>query len=256
MYPGGPRDTLSTSESVFHRQCLPNVAAGLGDRVTGVIREAHVNGIRLVYREEGDPAAPPLVLIHGRTANHNDWNGVTQHFAARYHVIALDLRGHGASDHPGTYALPDMARDVVALLDELGFERATLVGHSLGGAVAYLMAMTWPDRVERLVLEDPAPPYPMKDRPPIVEDGESPGFDWRMVHDTERQFLAPDPAWAAGLASITAPTLVVSGASHLDVERVAAAIPGAKLVTIAVGHLIHVSAREAFLRAVDEYLAD
>ena len=232
------------------------MAAGLGDRVTGVIREAHVNGIKLVYREEGDPAAPPLVLIHGRTADHNDWNGITQRFAARYHVIALDLRGHGASDYPGEYALPDMARDVVALLDELGFGRARLVGHSLGGAVAYLVALTWPDRVERLVLEDVAPPFPMKDRAPIVEDDESPRFDWRMVHDTERQFLAPDPAWAAGLASITAPTLVLSGASHFDVEAVAERIPGAKLVTIPVGHLIHVSAREAFLRAVDEFLAD
>jgi 3-oxoadipate enol-lactonase len=231
------------------------VAAGLGDRVTGVIREAHVNGIKLVYREEGDPAALPLVLIHGRTADHNDWNGITQHFAARHHVLAIDLRGHGASDYPGTYALADMARDVVALLDELGFERATLVGHSLGGAVGYLVAMTWPDRVERLVLEDPAPPYAMKNRPPIVEEGESPGFDWRMVHETERQFLAPDPAWAEGLGSITAPTLVLSGASHLDVEAVAARIPGAKLVTIEVGHLIHVSARAAFLRAVDEFLA-
>ncbi|MEV6151682.1 alpha/beta fold hydrolase [Nonomuraea sp. NPDC052129] len=221
-----------------------------------MIREAHVNGIKLVYREEGDPAAPPLVLIHGRTADHNDWNGITQHFAARYHVFAIDLRGHGASDYPGAYALADMARDVVALLDELGFERATLVGHSLGGAVAYLLAMTWPDRVERLVLEDPAPPYAMKNRPPIVEEGESPGFDWRMVHETERQFLAPDPAWAEGLAAITAPTLVLSGASHLDVEAVAERIPRAELVTIEVGHLIHVSARAAFLRAVDEFLAD
>ncbi|MFG1706809.1 alpha/beta fold hydrolase [Nonomuraea sp. M3C6] len=220
-----------------------------------MIREAHVNGIKLVYREEGDPISPPLLLIHGRTANHNDWNGVTQHFAARYHVFALDLRGHGASDYPGEYLLPEMAADVVALLDHLGLERASLVGHSLGGAVAYHLAMNHPDRVERLVLEDPLPPYPIEGRGPVMEDG-SPGFDWRMMHDTERQIVRPDPAWQEGLAKVTAPTLVLAGGelSQFEAGDVAAMIPGAELVTIEVGHLIHMNARDRFLRAVDAFL--
>ncbi|MEV4177099.1 alpha/beta fold hydrolase [Nonomuraea sp. NPDC049709] len=220
-----------------------------------MIREAHANGIKLVYREEGDPSAPPLLLLHGRTANHNDWNGVTQHFAARHHVFALDLRGHGASGWPGEYPLPAMAEDVVALLDRLGFERATLVGHSLGGVVAYHAAMNHPDRVARLVLEDPPPPLPLTGRSPVVEDG-STGFDWRMMHDTERQMLDPDPAWAEGLGKITAPTLVLSGGaqSPFDAGEVAARIPGAKLVTIEAGHLIHVSARGEFVRTVDAFL--
>ncbi|NBF00155.1 alpha/beta fold hydrolase [Nonomuraea sp. KC401] len=234
-------------------RCQPALSGG--GRVAHVIREAHVNGIKLVYREEGDPSAPALLLLHGRTADHNDWNGITQHFAARYHVLAPDLRGHGASERPGEYAVPAMADDVAALLDDLGIERATVVGHSLGGIVAYLLAMGRPERVERLVLEDPPQPYPIGNRPPIVEDG-STAFDWRMVHQTERQLVAPDPAWREGLARITAPTLVVSGgaASHLHAQDVAALIPGAELVTIEVGHLIHVTARRAFLRAVDEFL--
>ncbi|SEG31280.1 alpha/beta hydrolase fold [Nonomuraea solani] len=220
-----------------------------------MIREAHVNGIKLVYREEGDPSAPPLLLIHGRTANHNDWNGITQHFAARHHVIAPDLRGHGASDHPGEYALPDMAEDIVALLDLLEIGRATLVGHSLGGVVAYHLAMSHPDRVERLVLEDPPQPYALTGRQPLVED-DSTGFDWRMMHDTERQLVDPDPAWAAGLAKITAPALVLSGGekSPLDAGAVAALIPGARLVTIEAGHLVHMDARGEFLRVVDAFL--
>ncbi|WP_188187377.1 alpha/beta fold hydrolase [Nonomuraea sp. SYSU D8015] len=220
-----------------------------------MIREAHVNGIKLVYREEGDPAAPPLVLLHGRTANHNDWNGITQHFAARHHVLAPDLRGHGASDRPGEYPLPEMAEDIAALLDHRGMERVTLVGHSLGGAVAYHLAMNHPGRVARLVLEDPAPPRPLQGRQPIVEDG-STGFDWRMMHDTERQLLDPDPAWVKGLERITAPTLVLSGgaASPFDAAELAALIPGARLVTIEAGHLIHATDRRAFLRAVDEFM--
>ncbi|MGP3956598.1 alpha/beta fold hydrolase [Nonomuraea sp. 3N208] len=222
-----------------------------------MIREAHVNGIKLVYREEGDPAAPALLLIHGRTANHNDWNGITQHFAARYHVLVPDLRGHGASDHPGAYALPDLAQDIAGLLDHVKVERATVIGHSLGGIVAYQLAMNHPDRVERLVLEDVPPPLPLEGRAPIVEDG-STGFDWRMMHDTERQFLDPDPAWLEGLARITAPTLVISGgaASPFDAAGLAARIPGARLVTIEAGHLVHATDRRSFLRAVGDFVND
>ncbi|MEW9549300.1 alpha/beta fold hydrolase [Nonomuraea sp. NPDC050783] len=216
-----------------------------------------MNGIKLLYREEGDLAAPPLLLIHGRTADHNDWNGITQHFAARYHVLVPDLRGHGGSDRPGAYPLPDLAGDMAGLLDHAGISRATVIGHSLGGMVAYLLAMRDPERVERLVLEDVPPPLPLENRPPVVEDG-STGFDWRMVHETERQFLDPDPAWRAGLARITAPTLVLSGgaASPFDAGALAAAIPGAELVTIEAGHLIHVTERAAFLRAVDAFLPE
>ncbi|MFI7614752.1 alpha/beta fold hydrolase [Nonomuraea terrae] len=219
-----------------------------------MIREAQLDGIKLVYREEGDPAAPPLLLVHGRTADHNDWNGITQHFAARHHVIVPDLRGHGRSDRPGTYALPEMAADLVALLDHVGAARATVVGHSLGGVLSCLVAGGHPERVERLVLED-VPTLPLRDRPPVVEDG-STGFDWRMVHETERQFLHPDPAWREALSAITAPTLVLSGgaASPFDAGETAARIPAAKLVTIEAGHLIHVGARKEFLRTVDAFL--
>ncbi|WP_197093677.1 alpha/beta fold hydrolase [Nonomuraea sp. SBT364] len=200
-------------------------------------------------------AAPVLVLLHGRTADHNDWNGITQHLARRYRVLAPDLRGHGASEHPGAYAIPEMAEDVAGLLDALGVARATVVGHSLGGMVAYHLAMNHPGRVTRLVIEDSAAPDPMRDRPPLVEDG-STGFDWRMMHETERQFVDPDPAWSAGLARITAPTLVISGgaASPFHAERLAARIPGAELVTIEAGHLIHVTEPKAFKRELDAFL--
>ncbi|MEV0197585.1 alpha/beta hydrolase [Nonomuraea sp. NPDC050691] len=222
-----------------------------------MIREAAVNGIKLSFREEGDPGSPALVLLHGRTADHNDWNGITQHFAARHHVIAPDLRGHGASEYPGSYAVPDMADDVAALLRHLGIGRAVVVGHSLGGVVACLLAVRHPGLVGRLVLEDPPQPYPLEGRPPVEED-DSTGFDWRMIHETERQLLNPDPALRDGLRQVTAPTLVLSGgpASQFRSGLLAELIPGARLVTIDAGHLIHVSARREFQRAVDEFLAE
>ncbi|WP_406674438.1 alpha/beta hydrolase [Nonomuraea sp. N2-4H] len=97
--------------------------------------------------------------------------------------------------------------------------------------------------------------HPITGRPPIEEDGPAP-FDWRMMHETERRLIDPDPAWVAGLGTIKAPTLVLSGgaASPLDAADIAGRIPGARLVTIEAGHLIHVGAREEFLRAVDAFL--
>ncbi|MFC7583518.1 alpha/beta fold hydrolase [Nonomuraea antimicrobica] len=86
-----------------------------------------------------------------------------------------------------------------------------------------------------------------------MEDG-STGFDWRMMHDTERQLVTPDPAWAKGLAGISAPTLVVSGTRSPFDPDVAARIPGAALVRIEAGHLVHVEARKEFLDAVDAFL--
>lgn len=78
-----------------------------------------------------------------------------------------------------------------------------------------------------------------------------------MIHDTERQLVGPDPAWLEGLGRITAPTLVLSDGegSPVNAREVAARIPGARLVTIDVGHLIHTTARDRFLQAVDTFLA-
>ncbi|GAA2673446.1 MULTISPECIES: alpha/beta fold hydrolase [Nonomuraea] len=213
-----------------------------------MIRTAHVNGVDLSYREEGDPAAPTLVLLHGRTADHNNWNPFIRRFAERFHVIAPDLRGHGASERPDRYELPDMAEDVVALLGALGVDQAILIGHSLGGVVAYHLAMNHPERVSLLVLEDPPAPVP-HERPALEDD--SP-----MMVETERQIVSPDPAWAEGLKRVTAPTLVLAGgpASHVIAEPLADLIPGAKLVTIGVGHLIHADAPEEFWAAVGRFL--
>jgi pimeloyl-ACP methyl ester carboxylesterase len=83
-------------------------------------------------------------------------------------VYVPDLRGHGASDHPGIYRLPDMAQDIVGLLDHLGIGKAAVIGHSLRGMVAYHLAANHQERLDVLVLVDP-PPLPLP-RPALVED--------------------------------------------------------------------------------------
>lgn len=80
--------------------------------------------------------------------------------AERYHVFALDQRGHGESARPGISAFELMRDDLKAFADELALSRFTLIGHAMGGTVASLFSEQWPERIERLVLADTVPPYP------------------------------------------------------------------------------------------------
>jgi 3-oxoadipate enol-lactonase len=119
----------------------------------------------LACRETGAPEARPLVLLHGLTSDGSVWDEVAAHFGDRHRALVPDLRGHGRSPHPGTYSFELMRDDVLVFLDELALPEGTLIGHSLGGVVAYLPAARHPDRVARLVLAETPPPVPLN-RPP------------------------------------------------------------------------------------------
>ncbi|MFI9822597.1 alpha/beta fold hydrolase [Streptomyces sp. NPDC052013] len=113
-----------------------------------------VDGAELTYDDEGprDPEGVPLVFIHGWTANRHRWDHQMEHFAAGHRVIRLDLRGHGDSTGIGARAIADLAGDVMALLDHLEVDRFIPIGHSMGGMIAQTIALTHPERVERMVL--------------------------------------------------------------------------------------------------------
>src|ERR1700760_57745 len=104
----------------------------------------------------GDPSAPPLVLIQGFSAQRlGERPGFAQAVADRgYHVIRFDNRDVGESQRSpeGGYGLDDLATDTVALLDELGLESAHVVGQSMGGMIAQLIATSAPSRVRSLGL--------------------------------------------------------------------------------------------------------
>jgi pimeloyl-ACP methyl ester carboxylesterase len=140
--------------------------------------------------------------------------------------------------------------DVLGFLDALALNRVDLIGHSMGGLVAYLVAGDQPERVSRLILEDVGALPPRKRVIPVKPDGELP-FDWEMVLAIRRQIDDPDPAWLERLSRITAQTLVIGGGSrsHIPQDRVAELaqrIPGARSATIPAGHLIHDAEPEAF----------
>jgi pimeloyl-ACP methyl ester carboxylesterase len=130
-----------------------------------------VNGLRLHYVDWGGEGKPPLVLLHGFSAQARYWDGFAVHMRDAYHVYALDQRGHGESEWAVDYGPETMPADLAAFVDQLGLERFTLVGHSMGGGVAFRYAAAHPERVERLVIEDSALPSP--ERPPVLNPDNS-----------------------------------------------------------------------------------
>lgn len=114
--------------------------------------------VRIHYREAG--SGPPVVLLHGLGSSGRDWEYQLPAFAERYRVIVPDLRGAGESDKPrGPYRIADYAEDTWALLDKLGVGRVSLVGLSMGGATAFEMAATRPERVAKLAVVNCPPSF-------------------------------------------------------------------------------------------------
>lgn len=221
-------------------------------------RSLDVGGIRLSFQVSGPPDAPPVVLLHALGEDATDWDVVAGALDAGRRVYALDLRGHGRSAWPGEYSLELMRADVVGFLDALALDRVDLIGHSMGGIVACLLAEDHPRRVNRLVLEDVAAPRPRAKTTPTRPEGEL-TFDWDMVLAIRKQIDAPPPAWRERLGLITAETLVVGGGprSHVPQDGVAELgrlIPGARVVTITAGHLIHRVEPKAFTDAAGTFL--
>jgi pimeloyl-ACP methyl ester carboxylesterase len=117
------------------------------------LKETVLHGHRVAYRSAG--SGPAVVLVHGITSTSATWEQVMPYLATRFTVIAPDLLGHGESAKPrGDYSLGAYASGVRDLMVSLGHERATFVGHSLGGGVVMQLAYQFPERCERLVLVD------------------------------------------------------------------------------------------------------
>jgi pimeloyl-ACP methyl ester carboxylesterase len=115
------------------------------------VKTAAVHGRSISYVEAGE--GPVLLLIHGIAGNCENWGEVVEPLARHHTAIAPDLPGHGASEAgAGDYSIGALASGLRDLLLALGHERATVVGHSLGGGVAMQLAYQYPEMIERLVL--------------------------------------------------------------------------------------------------------
>src|SRR5438045_656957 len=124
-------------------------------------RFADAGGLRTHYVEAGDPAADTVLLVHGWPECWWAWRHLIGPLAERFHVIAPDLRGLGwSAAPPGGYEKWNLARDVVALMDELRIERASWVGHDWGGFAGWHAMTEHGERFERFMPLSIPPPWP------------------------------------------------------------------------------------------------
>ncbi|MDG2113815.1 MAG: alpha/beta hydrolase [Actinomycetota bacterium] len=122
-------------------------------------RHVIVRHQRFHYLEWGDPAHHTVLLLHGGNQSAHSWDLVSLHLANRFHVLALDQRGHGDSEwaRDADYSSTAMAADAAAFLDDLDVGQVTIVGHSMGGMNTMRLMLEQPERADRVVLVDIGP---------------------------------------------------------------------------------------------------
>ena len=234
------------------------------------------DGVRLYWRADGHPDRPVLLLLNSVGADHAMWNGVVRALSGRFRLLRMDARGHGASDvPPGDYTMQDLALDALAVLDAAGAPKAAVAGVSLGGMTAMQLAVTAPDRLTAIAICNSTADIPAQswhDRAAAIRSGGTAAMaDAIMARwfppavraanppylaTARATFEALDKQGYAGccmaiagldvkdkLPGITTPTLVVAGSLDeatppaTGSEPIAAAIPGAKLVSLPTGHI-------------------
>ena len=171
-------------------------------------------GLRLNVCAWGDPAAPPLILLHGVRDHARSWDRIAQGFADRYRVLAPDLRGHGDSEWAkgGFYPTEGYVFDLAELVETLGLKRFDLIGHSLGGNVGLRYAALFPDKVRRIVAVEGLSHSPKLVAKPV----ETRLRDWIA---RQREIAAKPPRRYASLQEATARLAV--GRPRLDAELAA-----------------------------------
>lgn len=254
-----------------------------------------LNGVSIHYQEQG--AGAPLLMLHGLGGSCEDWRFQVPAFAPRYRVVTPCLRGFGHSERPrGGYSIAQHASDAFALIDALGIETCHVLGHSMGGAVAFEMALDRPARVASLVILNSQPSFEVDSFAKRVL------LVWRLVLPrligmprmarlmAERHFPRPEQAevradvverhgendarsyianlralagWTVvdRLAEIRAPVLVVTADQDFtaveEKRRYVAQLPNARLAVIPNSrHITHLDQPDAFNRAVLEFLGN
>jgi pimeloyl-ACP methyl ester carboxylesterase len=121
-----------------------------------------LNGLRVHYLDWGTSGKPPLILLHGIARTAHNFDHLAAHFTDRFHVLAVDMRGHGDSEwHPQeAYLVEDYVSDIEALIDALRLREIVLWGNSTGGRVAQMIAGRRPELVAAAVIEDVGPERP------------------------------------------------------------------------------------------------
>ncbi len=143
------------------------------------------DGTRVHVRLDGNPADPVIVLLHGSNASLHTWEGWTFRLKDRFHIVSMDLPGHGLTGPVpgGRYGIGDMVEFVDQAVNVLHLQRFALAGNSMGGNVAWRYTLAHPDKVSHLVLVD-ASGYPRTTRPFIYRLASLPLMGWAMERVT------------------------------------------------------------------------
>ncbi len=245
---------------------------------------AEVGSTKIFYTRSGR-GERAIVLIHGAGGNHLHWPAALRRLPdAR--VYAIDLPGHGRSDGPGRTSIEEYAADVVGFLDGVGLERAILVGHSMGGAIAQTVALRYPERVAGLVLVGTGARLRVS---PLILEGILQNFagvldlmdEWAWGPETPPELVArgrrmmarvdPQVLWGDFVAcdrfdvrdqvgKISAPTLIITGSEDRMTpprfgQWLEEHIPGARFVLVeGAGHMVMLEKPEDLAVWVREWL--
>lgn len=248
-----------------------------------------VPGARLYWKLEGRDGARPLVLLNSIGTDMDLWDPVLPLLRARFRLLRIDTRGHGASTaEPGDFAMPQLARDVLAIAHDAGIERFSVAGVSLGGMIGMELALARPGQVEKLALVCTSATMDSGAWNERITKVRAEGMaaiadlamgrfltrDNPVIYETvRRQLVTMDPQGYAGcgaairdmdiagrIAGITAPTLVVTGTRDTSTpleghgEHLLARIPGAVHAELAAAHLAPLEAPEALAVALIPFL--
>jgi pimeloyl-ACP methyl ester carboxylesterase len=240
-------------------------------------------------------SGPGALLLHGLAGTSREWDDTAAWLAETHRVVALDQRGHGRSERrPADVSREAFVEDAVAAIERVELAPAVVIGQSLGGHTAFLLAAERPDLVRALVVAEASP---AKADPAAARDVAELLSSWPVpfpTHDAAVEFFGGDSlrarAWANNLeecdggltrafdvdimaaalaaaayscwsewAAIRAPCLVVRGESGelsaSEAESMVGEVPSAKLVAVHGGHDVHLDAPEAWRNAVTAFLA-
>jgi 3-oxoadipate enol-lactonase len=254
---------------------------------------AHINGIDVFYLVDGDPHKPAIIFSNSLGTDHSMWDGQLEMLRRSFYVIRYDTRGHGLSSAPkGPYTIPQLADDVLGLLDYLSIDKAIFCGISMGGLIGQWLAINEPERIEALVIANTAPKIgteaAWKDRASLVRReglnavAESSPSRWftpefygaspSLVNELLVNLKNMNPEGYASccealanedlsgsISKIRIPTLIIAGqrdpvTTLADANEMKEQITHAELIQLAASHISNVEAVDEFNSSLGNFL--
>lgn len=212
------------------------------------------DGASIGFDDVGD--GPPIVLLHALGRSGSDWSTVVAGLVPNFRCVTIDFPGHGASDWTGDYGFDHLARAVHSLITELDLTCFSVVAHSMGATVAWILAPDLAGRLDALVIEDTPAPTDRHDYPSVPAESTEPvSYDWEARRQVYADLDTPDPTWRERVVGLDVPTLLLSGRADDDeMVETAELLADARVVTIPVGHWIHQEAPHEYVEAIRPFL--